>query len=791
MPQGIKAEALAARKAQLAHISIKQDPETLYELLEHIGTGSYGEVFKARSIEKGNNVAVKIIKLEPGEELDEVLNEVNFLRDCNHPNIVSYIGCYIKKGAVRGQKIVWIVMEYCGGGSVEAAGKNLKAPLLEAEIKCIIRECLVGLEFLHSRSKIHRDIKCGNILMNDQGEIKLADFGVSTQLTRTFSKRNTFIGTPYWMAPEVITSEQQGTSYDHKADIWSLGISAIEMAESTPPMFDTHPMRVLFMIPKLDPPQLKEKEKWSSDFHSFLKACLEKNPDDRPTAGDLLKQFIARSRDAKSQRMAKPAAQEPEPEDELELDEEEEEELEESATVKRVQPPTSASQSQEILNSGPNSNLNIFTPRVPSLHRISEPVNEPTKTSPQVTIFNVQEIKRLPTLPTAKSRSSSKDEETPNKVSKSGSVLESQMPAPSFMESNSVFGGKMHHDSQSSEPRPEKQPASPVNSDITHTFKAERVCRLSIVVNCADFMGDTILFGSDDGLYAFETKEKDARLIPLSNRRYSQIDTIPDLNMIISRSGKYDVVSIHDISQLSRFKKRTKFETETRLKKLKETKGCIRYAISNFDLMLAKVTDSCYLCVCMDKTVVVMKWAPHPFNRFMKVKEIPFETCPTVMEVLELKTGEVKLITDDAHGFRVYEFHGSTIEQISPPNTTPEFHGPAVKAVVLAEKVAFCFKNIGMIQNIDPSNPTKSLLTWRNPLTFATKLGTDYLVAGSNSVVDVVYSPTGKIVHVFETKKDKIRSLKLLVARNHQIYLLAEEERDGVRTVAIILVELI
>ncbi|KAJ3312761.1 hypothetical protein HDV04_002725 [Boothiomyces sp. JEL0838] len=766
MPQGIKAEALAARKAQLAHISVKQDPETLYELLEHIGTGSYGEVFKARSIEKGNNVAVKIIKLEPGEELDEVLNEVNFLRDCNHPNIVSYIGCFIKKGVVRGQKIVW------------------------------------GLEFLHSRSKIHRDIKCGNILMNDQGEIKLADFGVSTQLTRTFSKRNTFIGTPYWMAPEVITSEQQGTSYDHKADIWSLGISAIEMAESTPPMFDTHPMRVLFMIPKLDPPQLKEKEKWSSDFHSFLKACLEKNPDDRPTAGDLLKvssnlmqhpfvhpnplntkiiqQFIARSRDAKQQRMTKPTAQEPEPEDELDLDEEEEDELEESATVKRVQPATSASQSQELLNSGPNPNLNIFTPRVPSLHRISEPVNEPAKTSPQ-------EVKRLPTLPSAKSRQSSKDEEAPSKVSKSGSMLESQMPAPSFIESNSLLGGKMHSDSQNSEPRSEKQP---VNSDITHVFKAERVCRLSIVVNCADFMGDTILFGSDDGLYAFETKEKDARLIPLSNRRYSQIDTIPDLNMIISRSGKYDVVSIHDISQLSRFKKRTKFETETRLKKLKETKGCIRYSIT-------KVTDSCYLCVCMEKSVVVMKWAQHPFNRFMKVKEIPFETCPTVMEVLELKSGEVKLITDDAHGFRVYEFQGSTIEQIVPPNTTPDFHGPAVKAVVLADKVAFCFKNIGMIQSIDSSNPTKSLLTWRNPLTFASKihfnvakLGSEYLVAGSNSVVDVVYSPTGKIVHVFETKKDKIRSLKLLVARNHQIYLLAEEERDGVRTVAIILVEL-
>jgi serine/threonine protein kinase len=124
--------------------------------------------------------------------------------------------------------------------------------------------------------------------MTDDGQIKLADFGVSTQLTRTFSKRNTFIGTPYWMAPEVITSEQQGTSYDHKADIWSLGITAIEMAEGTPPMFDMHPMRVLFMIPTLPSPTVKSQQ-WSQDFRSFLKVCLDKNPENRPNASELLK----------------------------------------------------------------------------------------------------------------------------------------------------------------------------------------------------------------------------------------------------------------------------------------------------------------------------------------------------------------------------------------------------------------------------------------------------------------------------------------------------------------------
>lgn len=230
-------------------------------------------------------------------------------------------------------------MEYCGGGSVEAIIKSMKAPLLEIEIKCVIRQALIGLAFLHRRSKIHRDIKCGNLLLTDSGEVKLADFGVSTQLSRTFSKRNTFIGTPYWMAPEVITSEQQGTSYDHKADIWSLGITAIEMAESSPPMFDLHPMRVLFMIPKFDSPKLKLQDSWSKDFHSFLSACLDKDAEKRPTADELLSHpfvhpnphspqviqaMIERAREAKKTRLANtPIVVEADEDSDVELVEEE------------------------------------------------------------------------------------------------------------------------------------------------------------------------------------------------------------------------------------------------------------------------------------------------------------------------------------------------------------------------------------------------------------------------------------------------------------------------------------
>lgn len=264
----------------------REDPTTKYELLNELGKGSYGAVYKARDLRSSELVAIKVISLTEGEEgYEEIRGEIEMLQQCSHPNVVRYLGSY------QGEEYLWIVMEYCGGGSVSDLMNVAEEPLEEYQIAYICREALKGLAYLHSIFKVHRDIKGGNILLTEQGEVKLGDFGVAAQLTRTMSKRNTFIGTPHWMAPEVI----QESRYDGKVDVWALGVSAIEMAEGLPPRSTVHPMRVLFMISIEPAPMLEDKEKWSLVFHDFVAKCLTKEPRSRPMASEMLKhKFIDR-----------------------------------------------------------------------------------------------------------------------------------------------------------------------------------------------------------------------------------------------------------------------------------------------------------------------------------------------------------------------------------------------------------------------------------------------------------------------------------------------------------------
>ncbi|XP_020216141.1 serine/threonine-protein kinase dst2 isoform X2 [Cajanus cajan] len=258
----------------------REDPTIKYELLNELGKGSYGAVYKARDLRTSEMVAIKVISLSEGEEgYEEIRGEIEMLQQCNHPNVVRYLGSY------QGEEYLWIVMEYCGGGSVADLMSVTDEALDEGQIAYICREALKGLDYLHSIFKVHRDIKGGNILLTEQGDVKLGDFGVAAQLTRTMSKRNTFIGTPHWMAPEVI----QESRYDGKVDVWALGVSAIEMAEGVPPRSDVHPMRVLFMISIEPAPMLEDKEKWSLYFHDFVAKCLTKEPRLRPTASEMLK----------------------------------------------------------------------------------------------------------------------------------------------------------------------------------------------------------------------------------------------------------------------------------------------------------------------------------------------------------------------------------------------------------------------------------------------------------------------------------------------------------------------
>uniref|UniRef100_A0A8C3B1X2 non-specific serine/threonine protein kinase n=1 Tax=Cyclopterus lumpus TaxID=8103 RepID=A0A8C3B1X2_CYCLU len=266
------------------------DPAGIFELVELVGNGTYGQVYKGRHVKTGQLAAIKVMDVT-GDEEEEIKAEINMLKKySHHRNIATYYGAFVKKNPPGMDDQLWLVMEFCGAGSITDLIKNTKGNTLKEEwIAYVCREILRGLTHLHQHKVIHRDIKGQNVLLTENAEVKLVDFGVSAQLDRTVGRRNTFIGTPYWMAPEVIAcDENPDATYDFKSDLWSLGITAIEMAEGAPPLCDMHPMRALFLIPRNPAPRLKSK-KWSKKFQSFIDSCLVKSHSQRPSTEQLLK----------------------------------------------------------------------------------------------------------------------------------------------------------------------------------------------------------------------------------------------------------------------------------------------------------------------------------------------------------------------------------------------------------------------------------------------------------------------------------------------------------------------
>ncbi|XP_028274703.1 serine/threonine-protein kinase TAO1 [Parambassis ranga] len=285
MPNSSRAGSL--KDPEIAELFFREDPEKLFSDLREIGHGSFGAVYFARDVRTNEVVAIKKMSYsgkQSSEKWQDIIKEVKFLQRIQHPNSIEYKGCYLR------EHTAWLVMEYCLGSASDLLEVH-KKPLQEVEIAAITHGALQGLAYLHSHNMIHRDIKAGNILLTEPGQVKLADFGSAS----IACPANSFVGTPYWMAPEVILAMDEG-QYDGKVDIWSLGITCVELAERKPPLFNMNAMSALYHIAQNESPTLQSSE-WTDYFRNFVDSCLQKIPQDRPNSEELLKHaFVQRER---------------------------------------------------------------------------------------------------------------------------------------------------------------------------------------------------------------------------------------------------------------------------------------------------------------------------------------------------------------------------------------------------------------------------------------------------------------------------------------------------------------
>ncbi|MBN3321562.1 SLK kinase, partial [Atractosteus spatula] len=271
------------KKKQYEHVHRDVNPEEVWEIVGELGDGAFGKVYKAQNKQTGILAAAKVIDTKSEEELEDYMVEIDILASCDHAYIVKLLDAFYYENKL------WILIEFCAGGAVDAVMLELERPLTEPQIRVVCKQTLDALSYLHENKVIHRDLKAGNILLTLDGDIKLADFGVSAKNTKTLQRRDSFIGTPYWMAPEVVMCEtSKDRPYDYKADIWSLGVTLIEMAQIEPPNHELNPMRVLLKIAKADPPTLMQPSRWSPEFSDFLRKALDKNVDNRWSTSQLL-----------------------------------------------------------------------------------------------------------------------------------------------------------------------------------------------------------------------------------------------------------------------------------------------------------------------------------------------------------------------------------------------------------------------------------------------------------------------------------------------------------------------
>ncbi|KAK3731504.1 hypothetical protein QZH41_008531 [Actinostola sp. cb2023] len=600
-----------------ANIS-RGNPDKVFELIEKIGGGTYGDVFKARVIATGDLAAVKVVKVEPGDDFALIQQEIAMMEQCQHENIINYIGSYMRSRSCQAMYLymirrmityfgnsvfrrekLWIGMEFCGGGSLQDI-YCVTGPCSEPQIAFVITETLKGLAYLHDKRLMHRDIKGANILLTTSGDIKLADFGISARITETMKKRNSFIGTPYWMAPEMAAVERTG-GYDLKCDIWAAGITVIECAELQPPMFDLHPMRALYVIGKKNfiPPTLKDKEKWSAEMHHFIKASLIKNPKKRPGADKMLTHpFCCRHLtkavtqdllDKYSAKVNEKSFANDDSDDEDMVDENVDQKVDDNDTmvVAKDSGTFKATSKQDDEEDQPpplppkEGKEHYQVPRPPSVKpppppkpehlKISRSTSDPPRIPPPAV--------PPPRPPTTKPPQGSVSNGIPSPLPRSKHVVTTCF--------SKIFN------------------ECPVHIHCTATW-----------INPAT-RNKHILIGAAEGIYSLNITDQvhDIEMEQISSKKCTWLAVIE--NIMVSITGTPPCISMHNLVSLHDKHHPMFFNTMTRgvgvMQRIQESRGCTKCCIVN-----NPYNNQLYLCAALPNNILLMQWY-EPLDKFMKV----------------------------------------------------------------------------------------------------------------------------------------------------------------------------